>query len=339
MSASGRRWFAALTAICVLAAALVVGMSARHWVGNPFPGFLVLSNRVIPSVSGPGWLANQPQTLFQSAVVAVDGRPVTGARQIYDYVRRQPLGTSIEYALQRGSDTHLVSVRSHEFSRLDYASIFGAYLVTAVLYFAMALLAAIAMPRGPLSSSLFALGISGGVFALSGARIYDLDLLAGRLHFASESLLAAALCQLAVVVGARDETASRVGSGLAWWWGVSLAALGQFAILQPVAYSTVHAANEFTMGVGGALLIGALLRASARASGASPTLRGALVGAIAGLGLPATLMALSGVSGGVLPVNLVAYTAFLFPLCVSQGILRALLGAGRPAAVAMSEAT
>jgi hypothetical protein len=57
---------------------------------------------------------------------------------------------------------------------------------SAILYFAMALLAGAGMPHGPLAYSIFALGLTGGVFALSGACIYDLDPSVARLHLAAD---------------------------------------------------------------------------------------------------------------------------------------------------------
>ena len=51
-------------------------------------------------------------------------------------------------------------------------------------------------------------------------------------------------------------------------------------------------------------------------------LRAAVAGALLGIGVPAVIMVLSGLSGGALPVNFVTVTAFLFPLCIGYGLLR-----------------
>ena len=47
-----------------------------------------------------------------------------------------------------------------------------------------------------------------------------------------------------------------------------------------------------------------------------------MAGALLGLGVPAVIMIISGVSGGALPVNVMTVTAFLFPLCIGYGLLR-----------------
>jgi hypothetical protein len=79
-----------------------------------------------------------------------------------------------------------------------------------------------------------------------------------------------------------------------------------------------------------------LIVARARAPRESgPVLTFSLAGAMLGLGMPAVIMVLSGVSGGRLPVNLCTVTAFMFPLCIGWGVVHERL-ASRSAPVAVT---
>ena len=52
---------------------LVVIVNTAHWVDTTFPGFFVMSNRVVPSIALRDWSDGDPARFFQHQVVAVDG--------------------------------------------------------------------------------------------------------------------------------------------------------------------------------------------------------------------------------------------------------------------------
>ena len=89
------------------------------------------------------------------------------------------------------------------------------------------------------------------------------------------------------------------------------------------AYSIVHAACETYLGIAGiatgAMLIVEWTRAPREAG---TLLSSAVAGALLGLGMPAVVMVISGLSGGRLPVNVCSLTAFMLPLCIGFGIVR-----------------
>jgi hypothetical protein len=165
-------------------------------------------------------------------------------------------------------------------------------------------------------------GSVAGIYALSAIGLYG-PVPAIRIHALAEAFFPATLVYLAAVFP-RDRgwlTTPLTAAG----WGLSLALAVPYQLLlaQPGAYSILHAACEAYLGIAGMALLGSLLVERARAgAGASPLLRAALAGALLGLGVPAVVMTLSGVTGGGLPVNVAAATAFLFPACFGWGLLR-----------------
>jgi len=82
----------ASSAIRVAALALglaAIGLATRNtitssdWIGRPFPGFMLLDNRVVASVGLAHWSGTRVPGLYQSEVVAVDGRSVRSAAEVY----------------------------------------------------------------------------------------------------------------------------------------------------------------------------------------------------------------------------------------------------------------
>ena len=62
--------------LVTIAIAIRTTLTSLAWIGRVFPGFVLLDNRVIASVGLPGWSGAATPELFQSEILAVDGRPV-----------------------------------------------------------------------------------------------------------------------------------------------------------------------------------------------------------------------------------------------------------------------
>jgi hypothetical protein len=316
-----------------LAVTAVLAVAATHWIGRPFPGFFVLPNRVIPSVGLTSWAGSADGAVYQRAVVAVDGTPVTRNDDVYRHVASLPPGTAITYTLRHGATVETLTLASRTFSRGDYGAIFGSYVLTGLLYVGLGLLASWRAKDTPLGRALLYLGGVAGIYALSGATLYapGADL---RLHALAEAFLPATLVYLGCVFPrARGRWAPPVVAA-AWWLSLALAVPAQLLLHQPAAYSALHAACEAYIGLAGLGLGGVLIVERAHAGPAAPPLlRAAVAGALLGLGLPAVVLTLSALSGGVLPVNVCTATAFLFPLCLGYGLVRERLA--RPVALAV----
>jgi hypothetical protein len=204
---------AALAAVAVTA---VVAMATRSWVGQTFPGFFVLSNRVIASVGRLEWSGSGHGALYQRAIVEVDGQPVAGSGEIYDSVSRKPVGSPITYTLRQGTAVDRVAVESRYFSAADHWVLFGSYLATGLLYLIVGLMGAWLVADTNLGRAILLLGATGGIYALSGAGIYgsDADL---RLHAAAEAFFPATLIYFAFAcTGVSGRYAAPAITAAAW---------------------------------------------------------------------------------------------------------------------------
>ena len=318
--------FGILTAAAVT---LVIGLGASRWVERPFPGFLVLGNRVVASVGLPSWYDQYDSAVYQSSVDAVAGVPVATSGEIYQRVAERREAAPVSYELRRGLSTEHVQIPTRVFTWGDYWFIFGSYLATAFLYLVLAFGGAAWSRDADVGRALFLVGATGGIFALSAVGLYDPD--GGlRLHALAEAFFPASLVHLTFVVPRRSR-GRFVGWSRVLPWGLSaaIAVPYQLTLYQPGAYTAMHGAAEAYLGVAGLTMIGYWTFGTEAAERREPLVRAALAAAVLGLGVPAVIMTISGLGSGTLPVNLCSLTAFLFPTCLVAGVLREVLRASR----------
>lgn len=199
--------------------------------------------------------------------------------------------------------------------------IFASYAATGLLFLLLGLLAAFLLP-GLQGLALLLVGGIGGVYALTAASIYDpgAEL---RLHALAEAAFSGALLQAALVFPRPWRHPVAPAIALGWFASLALAAAYQLVLFEPGAYSAMHACAEAMLGASGVLLATRLVWELASAMRrAGPLLRWSSLGAAVGLGVPAVVVGVSGLSGGQVPVNYVVTAAFAFPLCTCIGLLR-----------------
>ncbi|MCC6765898.1 MAG: GAF domain-containing protein [Deltaproteobacteria bacterium] len=119
------------------------------WVGRTFPGFFVMQNAVVPTVSGIDWPPDRAG-IFHARVTAVDGERVRSGAEVYERVAAHPPGTPIEYTLagEDGEDgARTVRVAAHRFGWYAYLETWGILLAFAWSYLAIGLVVAFLQPR------------------------------------------------------------------------------------------------------------------------------------------------------------------------------------------------
>ena len=116
-----------LGAALVLVTALHGVISTAQWIGQPFPGFLLLENRVVASAGLTDWPAGQGGEIFQHELVAVEGLPLASPQQLEDRVRSLPIGAPVTYLFRSGERSFERVVRTRSFAGIDYILLFGAF--------------------------------------------------------------------------------------------------------------------------------------------------------------------------------------------------------------------
>jgi len=324
MNDRGARVIAGAAALAAALLLVITVANSRQWVGTTFPGFFVLPNGVIPSVSLPGWLDVPPAQLFYHQVTAVDGVLVSDADSVYAAARRESPGTRIRYTLRAGDDTSVVTVASRQFTRQDYALIFGVYLLNGLAFILIGAGVFALKPRAPASAGLLASGLCAGIVFITGVDLYG-PYRFFWLYLLAKSLLPATFMHVALTFPRDRLGARRLPTLLAIYQPfVTLGLLCELCRSGGWWYGLLHDVTMAAMVIAGAAVIAAV--AYELIASPSPLVRRrtqvVAVGTLVGVLLPTLLLVASGVLGGSVPVNGAALTAFVFPLAIGYAVLQ-----------------
>src|SRR5262249_23177544 len=158
-----------ILAVAMLVLAGVCGLSSRHWVGAPFPGFFCLENRVIASVTLPHWpIGARRHVIYQAEVTAANGQPIASAPDLYVLVRHLPPGSTVTYTLKKDGDTFQLMLPILVFTLEDYVLIFVAYMFTALTIAFTGIIVWFLTPSTPASRAFLIVSVVTGVFGLTG---------------------------------------------------------------------------------------------------------------------------------------------------------------------------
>ena len=306
--------------IGLLVAARTTAQSLR-WVDRPFPGFFVLVTRVVPSIGLGHWSGSSVQGLYQSQVTAVDGRPVSTADDVYDYVLTKPVGTPVRYRLLQSGSEREVIIPTQLFGPRDWTLLFGAFLLNAAVYLVSGIVAWVLRPGSALSRAALAFGITFSMFFLTAMNIYGPGTLT-RLHTVTEALMPAASLQLFMLLP--QEHAWSRWRHLGYVPGLLLFVAYQLFMDRPAAFSTVLIVNMLFLGSAGLFfcwrLVSAYLFAASRL--ARERVRILAVGTLLGMGIPAALLVLSSVGWGRMAMNGAAFPPAIFALALAYAIVK-----------------
>lgn len=304
----------------------IVAWNSTVWLGRTFPGFMVMENRVVPSIALPDWTDGPPSRFFQHEVVQIDGRPVTATREVYDRVAAAPPGTTFTYAFQPGGDApaFAATVASRTFGLRDFVFLFGAFGVLGLAFGVTGSWVAFVAPQTPASLGLLSSGLIAAVFAFTAVDLYGPGWFM-RLHVAAEACLAAAFLHLAAVFPT-DRFGARRRPVLIAIYGAfaGLALVYEVVLDWPAAYSALHLLASSAHGVAALLLIGAVIYDYVTSDSPLVQRRIGVVALATAAGFlgPAVTMGASGLLGGKVAVNLGVLTAGLFPIGVGYAIVQ-----------------
>lgn len=310
--------------LLAIALAVVTLVGSLGWIGRTFPGFFLMDNRVVPSVGLEDWTGLQAETIYQRELVGLEGRPVTSARAVYETVAAAPPGTQFHYQFVAHGTGSVRTIVSMAFSLRDYVSLFGAYFVNGVIFTAVGIAVWILGPVGATTTGTVVFALNIGTFVLTAMDLYGPAQLF-RVHVTAEALLPATLLHLMLVFPVlrlgRYRRPVLIGIYAA---DLVLITVYQAYLYDPAAYSRIHNFCMAALGVGGV----GLTVSGVHAYWTSPSvlvrkrLGIVLLGIVTGMALPASMVTMSGLSGGEQPINLAAFTAFLFPLSLAYAVVK-----------------
>jgi signal transduction histidine kinase len=306
--------------LAAVALACRVTITSSAWLGRNFPGFMVLDNGVVASVGAPEWSTVGGPDLYQSQVVAVDGRPVRSTRKLYAYVESLPTGTPVRYQLRRGHGETEVVVRTQRFGLRDWVLLFGPFLLNGLTFVPAAIVVLVLRP-GPLGWAFVAFAMSWAFFLLTAIDLYG-PATFFRLHIVFETLVAPGVLQLALLFPYPHRWAR-------WRWLVYvpwlvILACYELFLYRPPIYSALLSFNMASLGL--ATLALAVRLIPAYRQGQSPLARQRArivsLAVLCGLAFPGALALSFAVFGGKLTNHIGTATVIVFPLALAYAIVK-----------------
>lgn len=149
-------------------------LTSLHFMDAPFPGFLLTTRAVIPTVGTLSWPPDRT-TLFHARVLAVDGMPVHSNLDLLRYVRQRPAGTVFRYEIQVGDRVESLSLPSRNFGIDDYLQTYGLMLLVGGSYLLLGLLVGILQPRGRQARVFLLQSCIAGLYPVSGVFLHSPD--------------------------------------------------------------------------------------------------------------------------------------------------------------------
>ena len=321
---AGRQLSAAALAAMAVALALVCAMNSSRWIGAIFPGFFVMSNRVIASVTLPNWPAER-HDVFQHEVLTVNGVTISSGSDLYSIVSRAPVGTVFKYEISENGITSVFRAASSTFTAREYVLIFVPYLISGLGLALIGIAVWYSKPLSPASFALLVGGLSGGIFAITGTDLYS-PYWFFRIHILGEAFFPASLLMhlAAVFPVDRFRRYRRVLLSLPYLAATAIALPYELFLYRPATYTVVHNLAMDYAGLGGAVLLGAVtwdfFTSNSRL--VRQRIRVLLLGFLCGFAFPGILMFYSGITGGQVPVNYAGFTVILFPLSIGYAIVK-----------------
>lgn len=145
-----RAWSAYLVPLLLTAIALPLtiysGYQSTTWLGTRFPGFLLMENAVVPTVSGFDWPPDRA-AFFHAQVVAVDGRAVHRSDDVFDYLATLPPGTAVSYTLVRDDRSFVRQLPVRVFGVEDLLQTYGIIFLFGCANLAIGLVVGFLQPR------------------------------------------------------------------------------------------------------------------------------------------------------------------------------------------------
>jgi signal transduction histidine kinase len=295
-----------------------------EWIGRPFPGFLVLENRVVASAGLGHWPAVRDGAIYQHEILSVDGELLRDAASLHERVASVPPGTEISYELRGAERTTVRRIATRRFEPVDHLLLFGAYLASGVSLIAAAFvigaLGRDASSRGS-AVPLFIVGL----FAITACDLYG-PYRFFALHAFLECLLFAANLHFALVFPfPRGGVARRPWLvGLPYAAAATLGAVAVIGLRSPALYVATHRIAIGGFGATLAFVMGSLLWTWLRSPSfeARQRVKMLAAGALVALAPPIVLTVGSAASGGRASENLAGWSAALFPAAIAYALLR-----------------
>jgi hypothetical protein len=251
--------------LVVLAAVLgifsICLVNALDWIGRPFPGFLFLENAIAVSIGRAEWKDVRYRSVPFARVLAVDGHPVSGGREIHAYVSAAGVGKPIVYTFRKGADIFRLAIPVRPFARADFVELFAVFFGIGLLIVLVSAAVVLLRPEAPEARALFLVCLGIGLTMITSPDEWG-PYWFPRVYFLAECLVPPAFVHLAFTYPQRSALLTRRPiaylvlylpfAGLA----VALASMPEPSVFLPLLYTMYFLIANAAILCLGALVVG-----------------------------------------------------------------------------------
>ena len=317
-------WGAAIAATAIV---LLCAVNSAGWVNRQFPGFFLWENLFVPAVGDTDWTGYQAGVPYRSRLLAVDGRTVTSATQVYAAAERAPADTALRYAFQLSDGTtETLAVPPMRFTLAEYLWTLGNYLVVGVLLTLLGFVVYFLRPDVPGARAMLAACGTWGLYLVTSADIF------GPAWFRPLCLVLQALGPVTLVHLALTFPIERAAARRRpWMLPILYAAALAVGIAHNLAFHrsfrvllAIDRLNSIALVGGGILLIASLAEAWLRPPSAAARQRTkiAALGGAAAFVLPVAGFFAYYLLGLRFPLNFVTFSIMVFPAAIAYAIVQ-----------------
>jgi len=314
-----------VASLVTIAISLIVLTESFAWIGKPFPGFLLLENKVVASAGLSHWPATDGGRIYQHEVITMDGLLVTDAASLHRYVNSISPETPIKYEFKSGSKTFDQIVSTRLFDRFDYTLLFGSLLLNGLALCGTALMIRYLRGDDRLAAGSFPILFIAGLWSITAIDLYGPYRLF-RIHALCETFLFAGATHMALVFPHPSKLIQKHPRILWALYGSAacLAATNQIGLYHPALYRSTHLLATSAFGASLVFFIASTIRWFVRPPSfeARQRVKILVLGTAASLTLPVGLTLGSTLTGGETPQNAMTFTGIFYPLSIGYAILR-----------------
>lgn len=162
-------FWATMASLPILLAATF--LLATSWIDRPFPGFAVLANGTVDSLSSARWTGFQHGIKQRDLIMAIDGVRVRDGDAIYRFVSRQPVGRLLDYSIERWKAGRLVpldiAVPVQRFGLFDFVGFFLTFWVVGLFHYLVGFFVSVMKPGDRVARTHFLYCITFGTFLVT----------------------------------------------------------------------------------------------------------------------------------------------------------------------------
>ena len=302
-------------------------VSSTRWIGQPFPGFFVHENLTVGPYFLPGWSGPIAGIESLDRVVSVNGMTLRNRGQLYESVRRQPVGASLEYLVWRDGNAVNLKINTMIFDLRDWALSFGIYIVIGMAFLVIGVAPYLFRASSPVALPLCFMVLTVFVWFQTTFDYMTDALLPKELRIFALTLTPSAAIHLALMLSKGDSLPSLRPLYVLALYGVGLAlgAINSLTYFGPLeTWIDNFRAGYLFVCIGAVSFIaitGYALYRSQRDLDRS-RLRVMFVGSLIGFLIPAVAAVLTSFYRLAIPYNLVLAPTVCFPLSVAYALLK-----------------